>query len=175
MSDVNIFNRLVFENTTYNICSFYFEEGKTGEVTFHNIDNDDEFMTELDEEYGYRLGGEFYNSFKNIKPIFSRARENNNGFITNIYLTALDKRKELINLSYNENTYYGKNTDRIYATLTCSQEISTEKQNEIIEKFNSFLRQKRNEYHNMILTNYRDYGRKRISFDDVYKICTMLF
>ena len=156
VENVNIFNSPVFENTTYNICSFYFELGETNDVIFHNRDCETSFHTQLKKEFGYRLGGEFYNSFSGVKPIFSRVRKDKkNDFITNIFLTALDKRSEKICLSYNENTYFGKDTDRIYATLTCKEELSAEKQN-------------------LILTNYRDFGRKRISFDDVYKICTML-
>lgn len=175
IENVNIFNSPVFENTTYNVCSFYFEAGKTDNVTFHNIDSKVSFQTQLKEEYGYRLGGDFYNSFKNIKPIFSRARQDKeNVFLTNIFLTALDKRNELINLKYNEDIFYGKDTDRIYATLICKRQLSEEEQRSLIDNFNNFLLKERDSYQNLILTNYRDFGRKRISFDDVYKICTML-
>jgi len=171
---VNIFSKPVFENTTYNVCSFYFCEGKTSNVTFYNVDENKAFQTTLEEKYGYRLGGEFYNKFQNIKPIFSRVRKATDKYITNIYLTALDKRKERINLSYNEKTYIGKASDRIFATLTCEKELSEEQQKLLIKKFNTFLNKERDKYNNLILTNYRDYGRKRIGLVDAYKILTFL-
>lgn len=89
VENVNVFDNPVFKNTTYNVCSFYFELGETNNVIFHNIDKQIQLKTQLKKEYGYRLGREFYNSFSSIKPIFSRARKNNNDFITNIYLTAI--------------------------------------------------------------------------------------
>ena len=95
-------------------------------------------------------------------------------FITNIFLSAIDKRKSPINLSYNKNILIGKNTDRVYATLTCEKELDENTQKILIDKFNDYLYNSRRKYQNLILTNYRDFGRKRISFDDVYKICTKI-
>lgn len=146
VGNVNVFDNSVFENTTYNICSFYFELGETNNVVFHNIDKQIQLKTQLKKEYGYRLGGEFYNSFSNIKPFFSRVRKNNNNFITNIYLTAIDKRTEPINLKYKKDVYYGKCTDRVYATLTCKKELSIEEQKNLIDDFNNFLNNNRNKY-----------------------------
>lgn len=174
--DVNVFNKPVFENTTYNICSFYFEKGQTNEVSFHNIDNGEELDIILDDRYDYRLGGEFYAQFKDVKPVFFRLRtEPEESYLTSMFLTALDKRNEPINLSYNGEPYYGKNTDRIYATIITRERISDDTERALIESFNSFLKENRLRYKNMILTNYRDFGRKRISFDDAYKILTMLY
>lgn len=175
ISYVNTFNYPVFDETTYNICSFYFEKGKTDDVVFYNIDDNSTLNTVLKEEFGYRLGGDFYNSFKNIKPIFTRARKEIDKYMTNIFLTALDKRNSSINLSYNENHFFGKETDRIYATLVCEKELSEEEQKNLIERFNNYLNKKRREYNNLILTNYRDFNRKRIGFEDVYKILTQLY
>ena len=175
VSYVNVFSNPVFENTTYNVCSFYFEEGQTNKVIFYNVDKNTSFETTLYEGYGYRLGGEFYNSFKNITPIFSRMRNAEDKFKTNIFLSALDKRGNPINLSFKEECYIGKNTDRMYATLVCEKEIPREKQLILIERVNSFLNNERKKYGNLILTNYRDFGRKRISFDDIYKICTKIY
>ena len=174
VSYVNVFSKPVFENTTYNVCSFYFEKGQTDKIIFYNIDEDTSFETTLYKEYGYRLGGEFYNSFQNIKPVFSRVRSKDDKFITNIFLSAIDKRKSPINLSYNKNILIGKNTDRVYATLTCEKELDENTQKILIDKFNDYLYNSRRKYQNLILTNYRDFGRKRISFDDVYKICTKI-
>lgn len=171
---VNVFENQVFENTTYNVCSFYFEKGKTSEVVFYNVDSNKSTNIILSKDFDYRLGGEFYNSFKDIKPVFSRITENNKNNSTDLFLTALDKRKEKINISFNKKHYIGKKSDRIFATLSCKFILSEEEQLELANKFNSYLNTEREKYNNLILTNYRDFGRKRISFEDVYKICTMI-
>lgn len=171
---VNVFSEQMFENTTYNVCSFYFELGKTDVVEFYNVSTDTRLNTVLDEKYGYRLGGEFYNIFKNAPKLFSRVRTGKENNITNIFLQGLDDRKNLISLYYNTETYIGKNTDRVFATLYCKQKLDENIQKQIIEEFNLFLNSNRKKYNNLILTNYRDFGRKRISFDDAYKICSMI-
>lgn len=172
VSYVNVFDKPVFKNTTYNVCSFYFEQGETTEVEFYNVDTDKHLHTELKKEYGYRLGGEFYNSFSSTKKRFSRVRTGNEKYITKIFLEALDTRKKKISLSIVDEVFIGKNTDRVYATLVADKELNLETQQMIVDKFNSFLNQNREEYMNLILTNYRDFGRKRICFDDVFKLCT---
>lgn len=174
VSYVNTFNKPVFENTTYNICSFYFEKGETNEVIFYNVDTDKFIKLNLKKEFGYRVGGEFYNEFRNIKPVFSRVRNPSDKYITNIYLSAIDKRQQLLGLIYNENTFYGSNTDRIFATMLCKYELSIDEQKKLIENFNNYINKNRKKYGNLIFTNYRDFGRKRISLDDSYKILTML-
>lgn len=172
VTDVNVFSNQVFDSTSYNVCSFYFEQGETSKVTFHS--NNSSIQLILYKEFDYRLGGEFYNKFKNIKPTFSRlTSKQDDYFPTNIFLTALDTRTEKINLSIKPQ-YVGKSTDRIRATLTSKYKLSNEQQLNLVNSFNSFLNENRNNYNNLILTNYRDFGRKRISFEDVYKICTLL-
>lgn len=174
VSYVNTFNKPVFENTTYNICSFYFERGKTDEIIFYNVDTNKFIKLNLKKEFGYRIGGEFYDEFKNIKPVFSRVKSPTDKYITNIYLSAIDKRQQPLGLTYNENTFYGSSTDRIFATMLCKYELSIDKQKKLIENFNNYINENRKKYGNLIFTNYRDFGRKRISLDDSYKILTML-
>lgn len=171
---VNVFSEQMFENTTYNVCSFYFEAGSTNEVEFYNVSKDTTLKIVLDEKYGYRLGGEFYNIFEKAPKLFSRVRTGKEENITNIFLQGLDDRNNPISLKYDTNIYIGKDTDRVFATLYCKQKIDEETQKYIINEFNNFLHNNRIKYNNLILTNYRDFGRKRISFDDVYKICSMI-
>ena len=169
---VNVFTEQVFENTTYNVCSFYFEKGITNNVSFYN--NGKILNTLLKEEYGYRLGGDFYALFKNQEKIFDRVKTGKEKYITNIFFTALDNRRERINLSYNPNIYVGKSSDRIFGTLVSKIEITEKQQKELIVKFNNFLNNERDKYNNLILTTYRDFGRKRISLENIYKSCSML-
>lgn len=66
----------------------------------------------------------------------------------------------------------GISTDRVYATLVSNKFLSEKEQKELVDKFNQTLNSKRDEYFNLILTNYRDYNRKRIGFDFAYKLCS---
>lgn len=169
---VNYFTCRMFENTTYNVCSFYFEQGKTDDVEFYDFKKKSSVRIRLDEKYGYRAGGEFYEKFRNVKPVFYRILRGNIPN-TRILVNCLDKRHVAIYAAVS-NVYYGQSSDRIFATLGCRENISPGKQEELCRRFNEFLREERKKYGNLILTNYRDFGRKRISFDDVYKIMTML-
>lgn len=65
-------------------------------------------------------------------------------------------------------------TDRVYATLTCSEELSPEKQQLLIKKFNEEIEDFRAKYHNLVFTNYRDFNRKRIGFDYAYKLMSKI-
>lgn len=173
ISRVNVFESQVFEDTSYNVCSFSFEKGVTQDVEFFNIDKGTSFKTVLKQEFGFRLGGDFYNLFTNEKKLFSRlTADKTKFFTTNIFVECLDKRHEKIHAEYNTNHFVGKKTDRIFMTLTCKQKLSEQQERDLIKKFNNFLTSERAKYDNLILTNYRDFGRKRISMDDVYKIFT---
>src|SRR5574344_1452547 len=73
VSYVNFFTRQVFDDTTYNVCSFYFEEGKTSEVIFFDFFDKKTYATKLDEKYGFRVGGEFYDKINSVEPEIGRA------------------------------------------------------------------------------------------------------
>jgi hypothetical protein len=68
-------------------------------------------------------------------------------------------------------------TSRTYATLIIEPQINSEKQKQLVEKFNRYLQNYRNKYNSLFLTNYReskDIARKRISFDLVYSITSYI-
>ena len=171
---VNIFTQPVFENTPYNVCSFYFELGKTTDVIFYDYFASKAISINLNKNYNYILGGEFYNLFSNITPIFNRVLTGKEKYITNIFLKAVDSRTQRFSLSYNENTFIGKESDRTFATLTSKINLSTDEQKLLIDKFNNFINYNRDKYNNLLFATFRDFGRKRISLNYVYKICTYL-
>lgn len=170
---VNYFTCRMFESTSYNVCSFYFKKGETSDVEFYDFQKKKSINIRLDRKYGYRAGGEFYEKFRNVKPIFSRLLKGETPS-TKIFVSCLDKRRTPIYAAVS-NVYYGSKSDRIFATLKCAENIPLERQEELCERFNRFLEDGRAKYGNLILTNYRDFGRKRISLDDVYRIMTMLY
>ena len=76
-----------------------------------------------------------------------------------------------------DNDIYIDNTPnlsaRTYATLVIQPVLSALQQKKLVQDFNEFLEAKREKYHSLFLTNYReskDIARKRISFDLVYQI-----
>lgn len=87
---------------------------------------------------------------------------------------ALDTRNEKIRLTFGEEPYLGKATDRIYLTFTTKRVFTDEQQQQLVNEFNKRLTAEREKYHNLILTNYRDWNRKRISFNFAYKLLSMI-
>ncbi|OGI86018.1 hypothetical protein A3A01_01885 [Candidatus Nomurabacteria bacterium RIFCSPLOWO2_01_FULL_39_17] len=69
----------------------------------------------------------------------------------------------------------GKNSSRNIAHLILDKNISITKQTELIKKFNTILNETRERYFSLFLTNFRDNGRKRISFDFSYKFLNYLY
>ncbi len=69
----------------------------------------------------------------------------------------------------------GKKTSRNMAHLIFKKELPLNDQIELMEKFNSELNQERNKYFSFFLTNFRDNGRKRISFDLTYKFLNYIY
>jgi hypothetical protein len=174
---VNYFTYQVFKNTTYNVCSFYFEKGKQDDdklVVFNNGKTKNKTLINLRGEYGYRIAGEVFDFFKHTKPIFSRVIGNEPAN-TNIYVRCLDTRTKHFGLDYKPGyVYQGQKNDRIFATLKCEKDLSVEQQQKLVKEFNDFVESQRRFYGDLMFTNYRDNGRKRISLDDVYRICTSL-
>lgn len=179
--EVNTYTEPIFETTTYSVSAFAFKKIPTqlleSQKLLVNImpeNTQKEFLVE--QKYGYRLAGEWFNSINTEQSMFSRLVKDRepDGYITNINLIALDTRQDNIRLEYNEEHHYGIPTDRVFATLVSKYELPEESQKKIVDRFNYELNQKRNEYSNLILTNYRDYNRKRIGFDFAYKLCSKI-
>lgn len=178
---INIFTEPVFESTTYSICSFAFikkqNDRTTQTVPITKYPANHNFKIVLDKQYGYRIGGELFELVNDIKPIFSRLLLNKEpeGYITNISLTTIDTRTEPFHLSFGEPVYRGKSTDRTYASLVCEYELDEEIQIYLVNTVNKFLCETRQRYGNLLFTNYRDYDRKRVEFDFIYKLLTYFY
>lgn len=180
VEEINIYTTPAFETTTYSVSAFSFRkaEEKISEQNLKvNIFPENKRVSFLvKKEFSFRLAGDFFSEIEKTPSIFSRLlkdREVPEGkYITNIKLYALDSRTDRIRLEYTEEHYYGISTDRVYATLVSNKFLSEKEQKELVDKFNQTLNSKRDEYFNLILTNYRDYNRKRIGFDFAYKLCS---
>jgi hypothetical protein len=124
----------------------------------------------LEQKYKYLFGGEIYFLKNNKDIIVNRLTENTKKkmFISSMFLKAIDdKRKISLSLS---KKYIGKTTSRFYATITLNYDFTLKEQQTICDKFNLILNFHRDRYNDLFLNNFRDNGRKRISFDLAYTI-----
>lgn len=178
--EMNIFTRPVFETTTYSVCSFAFKRKPNKKEVQSFLVNikpkGEQVKIALHPEYDYRLAGEFYSILKNTKSIFNRLiGSTSKDYITNIRLYGLDTREERIRVEYNKEPYCGKDSDRIYATLTCKKPLSQKQEEYLIKEFNQKLENFRQQYYDLSMTNYRDYNRKRISFTFAYQLMSKIY
>lgn len=179
---INIFEEIVFEDTTNTICSFQFSEKKKtkNEIKIIIFPSKKKIVTELNENNNYIIGGEIYKLNDNNKYKISRLTSKNNIKNTNILVKCIDDNENnKINMKFvNDDEIYIDETpnlsSRTYATLVITPEITIEQQKELVKNFNIYINKTRNKYHSLFLTNYReskkDFARKRISFDLIYKI-----
>lgn len=177
--ELNVFTEPVFDTTTYSVCSFAFRKKKEVSSQSFTVNKLPEGISKtitISPDYGYRIGGEYFDKISCINPIFGRLVENNSSHknITNIYLVGIDKRGCPIHLERSSSPYFGKPSDRVFATLTCDYALSEEEEDTLISRFNNELNSFRQDYFDLCLTNYRDYNRKRISFDFCYCLLTYL-
>lgn len=177
---LNVFEEDVFDDTSCSVCSFEFSysSSKSQNINSFFYPSNENILICLSDDNYWMYGGEIFN-LKNSNIKVSRLLKNQIPN-TNIMLYAIDdgrKNGKSIRLEYDEKHYYGKDTDRNKATIVLSEKLTKDQQINLIDKFNTFLNNKRKEYHSLFLTNFReskDYQRKRISFDLVYSIISHL-
>jgi hypothetical protein len=182
---LNIFEEPVFKDTNYTVCSFKFIRNGT-EMTSQNIytyffPSNIMKTCVLSKENNWLFGGEIYNIKINKKLKLDRLTLNkkvDEYTITSIKLICLDSGSEKgkIRAEFNTEPFYGKQTDRVFATIIIKGEVklTDDKQTAIINDFNKYLNEMRAKYNSLFLTNYRESkngnGRKRISFTLCYKL-----
>lgn len=174
---LNIYLDSMFDNTDYNVCSFFFERGTLKNISIPTYIYENSAITNtvinLKQEFDYRLGGDFFNLLKSNKPLFSRITINKPQNATNISVVCIDKTNEPLHFYYTEEPYFGKDSDRNIATLSYNGVLTEEQQKKIIEKSNEIISSFRKETYNLCLTNYRDRNRKRIGFTEAYQVATL--
>ena len=179
---LNIYLDSMFDNTDYNVCSFFFKkkEQKSSNITiktylYENKQLIEDFDIFLEEKYGYRIGGEYFYNLSKTKILFSRVTEQKKNNFTHINIVCIDKTNEPLHFYYSDTPYYGKATDRNIATLSFEGKLSEEFEKQLIDKANESISNFRKEYHNLCFTNYRDRHRKRIGFTEAYQIMSMIY
>lgn len=98
-----------------------------------------------------------------------------------IFLRAIDSGSEegKIKLedirNYNLDCLVSKESSRHMIHLIFTYSVSIKDQERIIEIFNHTMNDLRDKYSSLFLTNFRDNGRKRVSFDLVYKMVNYIY
>lgn len=183
---INIFEEQVFDDTSYTVCSIYFVK---------NIDNLYENIKvcvypskkimniNLNPLNNYTIGGEIYNLKQNPKYKVQRATKDTKENITNILLKCIDDSvdSQLGFKIVSDEARFIDNTEKLsarsYATLVINTPLTLEQQTVLVDKMNSYIKEKRELYNSLFLTNYREsnsIARKRISFDLAFKICNYM-
>lgn len=177
---MNVFEEQVFDDTTYTVCSFMFVKGpQTSSFTATFYPSEEQSSILIEKKYGWRIGGKLHRKVNSDYQFGRLTQEHRDDpskqklkFDTTLYLYAVDSGSPngRIRLVSGHDPYYGKDTDRAFATIICNKEIKNPK--ELAEKFNNLLEKRREEYRSLFLTNFRNstkhYARKRISFALVF-------
>lgn len=173
---LNIFEEKVFEDTSYTICSFQFERhnGKQ-EIKTTIYPSNINFDLKLTD---YVIGGEIYKLKQSNDIKISRLTSDNedNPNITNIKINCIDSSKKIC-AEFSDELYVDateKKSARSFATLIIEPYIDEGTQKMLIDDFNNYMTKMREKYHSLFLTNYRENGRKRLSFDLAFKIMNHL-
>ena len=175
ISRVNIFDYCIFSDTSYGICALQFsiKEGpETVPIQTHIYTGEDvrSFSMSFTARNNYTYGGEIYSLPRGSYSVGRLIKGMSPN--TNILLKCIDD-TTLICATIVANVYYDETKNRSarsYATLTISPHLTMDEQRRLTCLFNSFMAKKRAKYHSLFLTNYRENGRKRISFDLAYRI-----
>jgi hypothetical protein len=171
IEEVNVFEDRVFEDTSYTVCSFFFHKKENCEqkVNFKFIPSGKEVEVDIRKEDGFSVCPEIE------KMPLSKVKANRllkgDNKKTSIFINCIDSRgKNDISFSIRKEQFFGKKTDRAFATIYFDKEFSEDEEKQIIEISNKTLNEFREKYNSLFLTNFRDYGRKRISFEIAYNI-----
>lgn len=166
--EVMIFNKQMFEDTTYTVSSFYFKRGTSAAIKFNIVGNNPATTTlTFSPENNYSIVEDVEQQLLRAPYKIGRYTKQEQT-PTNIYLRCIDTSSR-IGVELKE-PYLGKSSDRAFLTFTTDVELTTEQQAAIVDMFNNELERLRLIYSDAFLSNYRNGGRKRISFSFAYKL-----
>lgn len=183
---LNIFEERVFDDTSYTICSFQFcartsnnnKEDSNNTIEICIFPSKTQLCLVLNASNNYTFGGELYSLPKQNKYTIGRLIKDQTPSTQILAKCIDDDETKKIGLSFveRENIYFDETPNksaRTYATLTIQPVLTEELQKTLIDKVNAFINEKRDTYHSLFLTNYREskkIARKRITFDLLYDI-----
>tara|TARA_R110002096_G_C14576546_1_gene720969 strand:- start:41 stop:1048 length:1008 start_codon:yes stop_codon:yes gene_type:complete len=171
ITKMKIFEETVFKDTSYTVCAFQFSKGKQSDtISAIMSPSGEKIDLLLEEKWGWRVGGHLYKKKKSKYKIGRLVPGQDPS--SDLFLYAIDTGSQSgrIRLDLRKDHFFGKNTDRAFATITTNLPIKEE--HVVATLFNKRLEEQRERYNSLFLTNYRNstklYARKRMSFSMCY-------
>lgn len=189
---INMFEERVFNDTTSAVCCIQFIErdSENYNIPIHIYPTNCIVDIQIGPSTNYVIANEIINITFSTKYNIERWTKftSDSENITNLVVKCLDKANPdienldtVIHMEYvegEEKNKYKDNTaklsSRTFAVLVITPTINIEAQKRLVNKFNDYLYEMRKKYHSMFLSSYREFARKRISFNLVYKIAGYL-
>jgi hypothetical protein len=170
---INIFEEQVFDDTSYGVCAFRFSIGRFNNPTsVYMYPNSVSFTTTFSEDNLWTIGGELISHVESRYTVTRGTEQTDPN--TNILIKCIDDTVQINAKIVQQDELYidttPKLTARSYMSLRITPKISLAQQRELVQEFNRILTENRRRYHSMFLTNYREGGRKRITFELVYNL-----
>lgn len=174
ISVLNIYENQVFDYTTQSVVSMLFYNKKhdveTMRCYLHRSDLNVVEITEQDiiNILNYDINEEFKHDHDNVK-LTRNYNPPEEYYISNIKLSLIDP-----NISANISVYDGietdKHTDRSHMRLCFNVILTNEQEERFCELFNEYLNDLRTSTYSLVLSSYREYDRKRLTFEEAYVI-----
>lgn len=170
--NLNVFEEPVFDDTDIPICAFNFTKIDNNpqpiNITFFpTLKN---IKVDINRDGGWMVGGHLHKPKKSNYKIGRLLIGQTPSTTLYLYATDTGSMNGRIRLVQRE-PYYGKDTDRNFATITSNYYID---EPYVISEFNKRLEFYRREYNSLFLTNFRNstkhYTRKRIQFKLAFNI-----
>ena len=181
IKQINLFEEQVFTDTTTTVIAFSFYKKKSDEqnLKIKIFPSQQNLEFKIKKLHNYMIGEDFLNIIKTKYINFGRLRIGGTPS-TKMFLRTIDTGSQdgMLGLSFNNTSFYGKDTDRTFASITSKIVLTEIQQKQLITDFNNIISGLRKKYNSLFLNNYRNsttfHSRKRIGFNDVYSILSYL-
>lgn len=173
---LNIFEKQMFDYTTQSTITIQFINKLLNETNVQPIVHlfkKDEVIDILSQQFQNILSNSLILNNVDIKRYRYFTTRNYNideerFIVSNIKVSLLDPNMKAYIEPYDN--IEDKNTDRAFMRLCFNHQFTNEQEMKIVELFNDYLAKVRESTYSLIFTSYREYSRKRLSFEEVYEI-----
>lgn len=134
-------------------------------------------QVELNEKNRFLFGGDIYNlTPSSLYKVSRLTHKSNPQHATSLSIKCIDDTTPIHMMSRSRiyTDMSQKLAERSYATLVIEPPLTEQEQCTIAFQFNALLMHYRLKYKSLFLSHFREYKRKRISFDLVYSITSYL-
>lgn len=172
---LKIYEKQIFNDTTSSVIIFDFINRKHRHKDNFTIDTflitektTEHFDIEISENNNYTYGYELYKEkYKSDFKILRYIKEKNDYCLSCIEVKTIDPKIEAL---YVSEPQINKITDRSKINFLFNYKFKENEEKYIIKSFNEKIKKYRKKYHSLFMSSFREFNRKRISFDLVYTI-----